>query len=276
MNQVDLLLNLACLALWITWRAKGFTAAPANAWTWMQQIGPPRNYRNGLLLALALLLLVRAWVYWQVGSQVNWVAVVNLAILQLPFKSLSLVRMLVYSFLAFGVLLVVFYMWLILLSLINTSLADSDPFQRRVRLHLGLLERLPLPLKLLFPLALVTVVWRLAFPALVELALMPPAHSSLQVWEQGVVLGLAAFLSWKYLLAAILLFYVLNSYLYLGNHPIWQFITATGRNLLRPLNWLPLRVGTIDLAPVVGMALTFLALQLGQQGLSDLFQQLPL
>jgi uncharacterized protein YggT (Ycf19 family) len=78
------------------------------------------------------------------------------------------------------------------------------------------------------------------------------------------------------LIAVVLLLHVVNSYLYLGNHAFWSFINATARNILAPLRWLPLRVGRVDLTPVVGIAVVLLGLGLGERGLTWLFSRLPL
>jgi uncharacterized protein YggT (Ycf19 family) len=50
------------------------------------------------------------------------------------------------------------------------------------------------------------------------------------------------------------------SYVYIGSSPLWDFITTTGRNLVAPLGWLPLRLGKFDFAPLVGVVLIFLLL----------------
>lgn len=91
-----------------------------------------------------------------------------------------------------------------------------------------------------------------------------------------MVLGLAAYLSWKYLLVAILLLHTVNSHVYLGANPFWNFVEVAARNLMRPVRWLPLRVGQVDFAPVVGIALVFLADEYGSRALTRLYQHLPL
>ena len=51
--------------------------------------------------------------------------------------------------------------------------------------------------------------------------------------------------------------------------------TMTGGNLLLPLRWLPLRMGKVDLAPVVGIAAVFFAGELAARGLTILYSKLP-
>ena len=48
--------------------------------------------------------------------------------------------------------------------------------------------------------------------------------------------------------------YVVSSYVYLGRAPLWNFVGGTARNLLRPVARLPLRMGKIDLVPVLALA----------------------
>jgi uncharacterized protein YggT (Ycf19 family) len=63
-------------------------------------------------------------------------------------------------------------------------------------------------------------------------------------------------LSLKDLLPALLLLYLLSSYVYLGENPVWGFITRTSQRLVGPLATVPLRLGKIDLAPLVAAGLS--------------------
>jgi len=83
-----------------------------------------------------------------------------------------------------------------------------------------------------------------------------------QLLAQAGLIGLGTYLDWKYLIAAILFLHLLGSYIYFGEHPAWNFINLTARNLLSPLRWLPLRFGKVDLLPLAGIALVILAPEL--------------
>ena len=87
------------------------------------------------------------------------------------------------------------------------------------------------------------------------------------------MIGLCAYLAWKFLLVALLLLHLLNSYVYLGNHPFWLFVNTSARRLLWPLTWLPLRFGRADFTPLAGIALVFFAGEYGPPGLTLLFQR---
>jgi uncharacterized protein YggT (Ycf19 family) len=98
-----------------------------------------------------------------------------------------------------------------------------------------------------------------------------PAHRL----EAALVIGLGGYLAWKYLAGALLALHLLNSYIYFGKHPVWAYVNAEARALLSPLRPVPLRVGKADFAPVVGIALVFLAAELAGRGLVLLYGKLP-
>ena len=74
---------------------------------------------------------------------------------------------------------------------------------------------------------------------------------------------------------ALLAAHVLNSYVYFGNSPVWNYVDVTARNLLWPLRWLPLSIGKADFAPAVAMALVWLIADYSASGLTRLYQHPP-
>jgi uncharacterized protein YggT (Ycf19 family) len=91
---------------------------------------------------------------------------------------------------------------------------------------------------------------------------------------QGAVIGLAAYLVLKFFLVAVFTLHVVNSYVYLGDLPLWNFVNVTARNLLRPIKWIPLRAGKIDFAPVFAIVIVLASAQLSQLALAQLYQKL--
>ncbi len=69
--------------------------------------------------------------------------------------------------------------------------------------------------------------------------------------------------------------HLLNSYIYFGKHPLWPYVNAEAQTLLSPLRAMPLRVGKVDFAPVVGIVLVFLLAELAGRGLVLLYGKLP-
>jgi uncharacterized protein YggT (Ycf19 family) len=184
--------------------------------------------------------------------------------------------MLLFSGLSFGVTLAVCYLWLLLLSIVNSRSTESDPLQKLVRLHLGRVDRWPWPVKSLLPLLISVLLWYLLSLFLARLNIILPASSRTHRLEQALVVGLGSYLSWKYLIGGLLALHLVGSYVYLGGQPLWSFVALTGRNLLAPLRWVPLRIGKVDFAPLIAIALVFFAAELARRGLTALYERLPL
>jgi len=280
MSLIDFILNLACLGLWLSWRSTSFDplvkTSAASLVGALKRAEPRRVRKWHYLAALAGLLVVRALLYWGIGSAVNWVPNLRLGAIAIFFRSDLLGRMLLFSGLSFVVTLIVCYLWLLLLSLVNQRVANEDPVLRLVRLHLGWIELWPWALKLLLPLFVAATAWLAINPLLTRFSLVQPAISGAHRLEQAAVIGLGAYLAWKYLIGGVLLLWLLTTYVYLGGGAFWNFVSLTGRNLLLPLRWAPLRIGKVDFAPVVAIAVVFFASEQAERGLTLLYARLPL
>lgn len=278
MLLLHFILNFVGLLLWVNWRGMGFKEYVPYRSTLVHTLRsaeprPTRRWRY--LLAIVALLYLRGMLYQQVGPALHWVPTIDLGVLTLPFRSDQPWRMLLFSGLTFLGVLTALHVWLLLLSLVNRSVPDTQPVQHLVRLHLGPLERWPAAAKLFIPLVAVPLLWLPAHPLLVANGILPTASGFRLVIEQGLVLGLAAFLFWKPLVIAILVIHLVNSYVHLGRSPLLDFISATARNLLVVLAWLPLQWRRIDFAPLLLAALVWLAGWGAERGLGTLFSKLP-
>lgn len=278
MGLIDFILNLAGLLLWLNWRSVRFDPlgkrTPATLIGTLRRAEPRRLRRWHLLAALGGLLLLRAGIYWQIGSAAHWTGTLNLSVITLSFRSDYFVRMLLFSIFSFGLTLGVFYLWLLLLSILAGP--EPLPFHRLVRMPLGGIDRWARGVKFLLPLIVTATFWWLASWLLAELQIIPKPVSTAQRFEESLVIGLSSYLTWKYLAGALLVLHLLNSYIYFGKHPFWGYVNAGAQTLLSPLRALPLRVGKADFAPVVGIALVFLATELAGRGLVFLYERLPL
>jgi uncharacterized protein YggT (Ycf19 family) len=261
MPLIDFILNLAGLLLWLNWCSAGFDSpvrTPATLVGTLRKAdsaGPRRWRFPAVLLGL---LWFRAWIYGVIVPAVNWTPSIDLGFITLSFRGDHPRIMLLFSLLSFGLALGVFYLWLLLLSLLNHRVPDTDPLQKLVRLHLGWVEGWPIPLKALLPFLVGGLLWLAVHPLLSLMSIIPAARSPAQLLEQAAFLGLAAYLAWKYLIVSILFLHLLNSYVFLGHHPVWNFVNTAARSLLLPLRWVPLRLGPIDFSSLVGIALVFL------------------
>ncbi len=279
LDLVDWLLNLLGLLLWVNWRAiarepLGVPRLSIASTLKHTEAKPPQRWIY--LAVLAALLLLRPLLYWLLGSALQWMPTLNLGAITLTFRSDYLGRMLLFSLASFALLLLIFHGWLLLLVMLNRRLPDLDSQHRLVRGLLGFPARWPLLLQLLLPFLVGSLLWWIVSLLLVYGGLLPPPASSQHAWQQAAVIGLCAYLTWKWLAVGLLLAHLVHSYVYLGRWPFWQYANQSARPLLRPLHWLPLRLGKVDFTPVAGMILILIAAQFATRGLHSLYRKLPL
>jgi uncharacterized protein YggT (Ycf19 family) len=279
LNVAGLLLNLTGLLLWLNWSSLSsdpfVKGAPTTLAGTVRRAEPRRMKGWHLLISLAALLFLRAVLYYLLGSAFNWTAHLHLNVISLAFRSDSLARMLLFSILSFGLVLAILYLCLLLLSLVNGRTPEADPLQKLVRLQLGPIDRWPWPVRLVLPLLIAVPLWLALSSLLVRQRIIGLTPMRLRV-EQGLVVGLGAYLPWTYLITGVVALYILASYIYFGNHSFWFYLEATGRNLLAPLRRLPLRLGKIDLAPFLLIVAAGLGGWFGGDGLTWLYARLPL
>jgi len=287
MGYVDFILNLAGLLLWLNWRSNRFDPlvkrTPATLMGTLRPAAPKRLRRWHLLALLAVLLLVRAVVYRVIGSQTNWSGELNLGCVVVWFSNNvprwgGLCHMLLFSLFSFGLTLGIFYVCLLPLSL----LAGPPPTHGLVKIPLGRIDDWPPWVKTLLPLLVTSMLWALSSWLLGRLQILPRVSPACR-FEQSLVLAASSYVLWQYPLSAILVLHLLNSYIYFGKHPFWHYVSVTAQTLLRPLKKIPLRLGRVDFAPLVGMILIFLAAFIAENGIKriklpgliEIYGQLP-
>lgn len=257
------------MLLWLSWRSVRLDpfhrGIPATLTGTVRRAEPLRLSRWHFLAGLGALLLIRAFFYGQIGPAVGWTPRLNLSIITPAFPLTRAGHVfyrsaLLFSLLSFILVLVAFYFWLLAVAVINRRVTDPDPLQKLLLLQLGRLARWPLFLQLALPFVVCGALWMLCHPLLIHVGVTSPVKSNGVLLEQGLVLGVALYLSLKFLLIAFLSAYVIVSYIYLGNSPLWEFVATTSRNMLSPLRHLPLQLGKLDLAPVIAIALLVLVL----------------
>jgi len=264
MGLIDLILNLAGVLVWLSWRSIRFDplvkTKPATLVGTLRRAEPNRLKGWQLLAGLAALLLLRALLYRHIGPEADWTPKLNLYFVVLAFRGDHLFPVLLFSLLSFGRILIICYFWLLTLVIINRRSAELDPLQRMLRLHLGPVARWPWLLQVLLPPVAITGFWLALHLLLLHLEVTGRVHSNAHLVEQGLLIGLALYFTLQYLLPVFLLLHLVASYVYLGSSAAWEFIGTTGRNLLAPLRWLPLRVARFDFAPLAAVLLILLLL----------------
>ena len=258
MDLIDFILNIAALLLWLSWRAALYdpltTATPATLAGTLRRAGPRPFRRWHFLLALAVLLLLRAEFYHLLGPALNWTATLNLGTTRLAFRCDARALMLLYAALSFGLGLGMFLLWLLVFSLLARGSETAPPI-RLARTQLGRFARWSTWKKLLLPLvAGFTIWWLLSWP-LSAWGLVPRSPTEGARLAQAALVGLGCYLAAKYVLVALLGLHLLHNHIYFGRHPVWNFVDLAARRLLRPLHFIPLRIGKVNLAPLVGIVL---------------------
>jgi uncharacterized protein YggT (Ycf19 family) len=259
MGLIDVILNLAGVLLWLSWRSLRFDplviTSPATLVGTLRRAEPQRLRGWQLLTGLAVLLLLRAVLYRQLGPAANWTPRLNLYFVVLAFRSDLWLPVTTYSVLSFARMLIVCYFWLLALAMINRRNAEPDPLLKMLRSQLGPAARWPWLVQLLLPFLLVIALWIALHPWLVHLEITNRARSNAHLAEQGILVGTALYFSLQYVLPVFLLLHLVSSYVYLGASPLWDFVGATARNLLAPVRQLPLRIARFDFTPVAGVIL---------------------
>ena len=260
----DFVLNLAGLLLWLLWRSAGFDPlrrTSASSLVGTLKRAEPRRWKSWHgPLSLIGLLAARALAYWQIGPGANWVPKLDLMVVVLAFRPDTFLSALVFSFLSFGRILLLFYLWLLMLTVLNRGTTDPDPFLKIIRQHLGGVARWPWPIQLTLPLLAAAALWFGFHPLLIHIGVTNHVRTNGHLLEQAFLVGVGFYFSLKYLLPVLLVAHLVATYVYFGNSPIWDFIATTSRKLLTPLRRLPLCYGKCDFAPLVGAVLLLLLL----------------
>ncbi|HEV2452682.1 MAG TPA: hypothetical protein VGY98_00375 [Verrucomicrobiae bacterium] len=271
MSWVDFILNIAGLLLWLNWRAGKVDPigrrTPATLVGTLRQAEPSRAQRWNLPLFLGALLFLRALLYWQIGSALRWAGTLNLGVISPAFFSDHFGRALLFSILSFLVALGILYSCLLLLSLLK----GPKPVQDFVRLQLGRIDDWPSGVKLILPFLVTGIGWWSLSWALASLQIVPQPVSPAARIAESFIISVQSYLIWKYPIAILLALHLLNNYIYFGRHPVWHYADVAAGTLLRPLKKLPLRIGKLDLTPVLGIAVVFLAAEFAARALRHLW-----
>jgi uncharacterized protein YggT (Ycf19 family) len=271
MGIVDLILNIAGVLLWLNWRSIRFDPlsrrSPATLMGTLRPAAPSKLRRWHFIAFIIVLLLLRAVIYRWLGSATgSTTTYLDFGAASQGFRLDYFVQDLAFSFLSFGRAMVILYIWLLFFSL----LAGPEPIHRLIKIPLGRLDECPRWLKILLPFLFTAVCW---WGVSWLLTRLPPqiATSAAQKFQSAVVIGLSSYLVWELPTCAVLFLYLLSSYVYFGKHPFWAYLDNIALKLLRPLKAIPLRLGRVDFAPVVGIALVFFLGQLLERALMWLY-----
>lgn len=273
MDLIHFILDIAALLLWLNWRGKSYdalaNATPATLAGTLRRAGQEPVRRWYFLVALLVFLPARAWLYQGLGGALDWNPQLNFIATRIAFKSdvyHFYDRMLIFSILSFVMTVAIFFLWLLLISILGRGLGDTQLPMRLARAHLGTVDRWPGLLKLLLPFVATASGWWGLSWALSYWGLMPhPANAGTR-FAQAALVGSGSYLSWKYPIVILLGLRLLHNHVYLGNNPIWTLVDSAAKRLLTPFRLLPLVLARIDFAPILGIALVWFLAQALESG----------
>lgn len=271
MAVLDTLLNLAALLLWLSWRGIGTEQASGPPGTLLANLRPAqrgRPGRHGYLFGLIGLLLGRAVFYRQFGPAFEWHPSWSPGAVSVVFRSDHFLRMLASSLLGFFWMMFGVWSSACLVAALHRPPNDKDALTREIRRQLGWVALLPAPVLLVLPSLMLTLAWMVLGWVAAYIGLVPALHGVRHLFQQAGVVGLGAVLIWRWLLTFVLILYFVNSYVFFGASPVWDFIHNTGARLCRPLSLL--RLGRLHLAPLVWLIVVWLAVAILDGGLPPL------
>lgn len=262
MAFINLLLDLVVLVLGLSVLGIGNRAPTHKAGTLLGNLKPAESRRTRSWKPVALLvalLFLRPFLYRLLSEVLGEIPSWNAIPASIPFRSDSFLRLLVFSWVSFLWTLIHFLCWVLLLSALSKACRDPANWSRFFEELAGPLVRWPLPVSLLLPGIAAGLLWLILRWPLHMIAIAPPPASPAALVEQSVLVGLGIWVSVRWLLGGLLLLRLINSYVYLGNHPFWDAVHQIGGVPLAPFRRLPLQFGKLDLSPLLATAALFLA-----------------
>ena len=271
MSLIDSILNIAGILLWLNWRSVAadpfITGTPATLSGTLRRAQPAKPNRWNYLAAIGVLLLLRAVLYRLIGPEVNWVPKLKLFFIDLGFHFGptffgSMGTAILFSLLSFLRVFLICYFWLLVLAAINRNSSSGNPIQKLIVLQLRALAHWPRFAQIIFPILLVAALWIIFHPLLVIANAANHVQTNLGLCVQGLLIGLAIVLTLKYLLVAILAVHLISSYVYFGRSALWDWVDMTAKNFLKVFKLSSVRAGKIDLAPIAGIVLVLVLLEI--------------
>ena len=274
MALLNLLLDLVALVLFLSGLGVGTRMPAHRAGTLLSNLKlaeSSRARRWPLFGGLAALLLIRPWIYAPLAEVTGWVPTWNPTPAAVPFRADFASRLLVYSAISFVWTLLQFLTWSLFAAVLARGTREPSAWSRFFQDMLGPLARLPTALLLFLPALFAAALWLGLSLPLQWLRLLPQEHSWRHPALQAVLIGAGAWVSGGWMICGLLLLRLVNTYVYLGTHPFWDFVHQVGGVALRPLEWLPARFGKLDLTALAGALVIGFATHLSELGLAHLY-----
>ena len=278
MELVNFLLNLLCWFLWAgAFVFPRYAVRSSQPLTLLSTLRsePPRSFSRIFFLgSLVLLLGLRGAAYWNFSPSNASLPAIDVGLLKVSLQPDSLSQMACYSFGSFAVFLYGYYLWVFGLSLTSRLKGRVDSIENLIDQQLGAFAMWHPGLKV----ALVGLVGGLLWVGLgfvlISLGALAENWNGWVLVAQSPVGAAAFWLRCLILVMLIIGVHFINSYVYLGEKPLWAYVDQTAKTYLTPFRKLPLLVVRFDVAPLLGGLAYWGLFCLGDWGLRLVFERL--
>ncbi len=277
MGFVDLILNILAVWFLVSWRMnanmreQGYHHSDLNYATGALVVAGRTSWWRYLKWML-IIILGRPFLYLWLGNYVHWYAVLKFVAVNVPFPPGNLSRMFLFSISGFLQALLVFYVCLLFLTFWNrdAGVSTSNQMVRCIHMMLGKIVYWPAACRLLLPMIVAIPLWFLYSNILMMCDVLPPQRMFLTIFRESLVMGLAVYVPWFYLMALLIFIHAVSIF-NLGTSPAWSYLHGITEKVLKPLYYLPLKFGKVDFVPVAGLGIVFLLSEYCQSWLMALF-----
>lgn len=259
--------------LWLSYRRIG--ADPTRpAGTLLGNLRPavPLPRRSWMsLVSLVLLLGLRPLLLAVVGAALDATPTWSPGPIVIAFRADAWGRLYLFSTVSFCWTGLTAFAVLLAFSWLCRGDPEMHPFGDFIVALIGPIARFPWPILVALPWLLGAGLWFGVGHLLAQEHLLPSVHSSITWLSESAIMGSAVWMPLRWALFFILVLQFLHNYVYLGEHPLWEFVQLMGRRLQKPFRWIPLEIGQMDLAPMVAGAIYLALGEVIQRLLSWLF-----
>ena len=253
MRWIDLFLNLVGIAFWLSWRASLHPVKTLGAGTLVSNLKPvetPATARWLNPVCLVLLIFGRPLLYGQLAPWTESSAAWNPGPVTVAFRDDVAGRLTFFSMLSFVWALLIWHAGVTLFSRL-ARLSDRGANLRWFQELGALPARWPLGVVLLIPTLAAAALWAVLAIPFASRGMIPALHGATGLGTQSLLIGVSVWMPSRWLLASLLLVRFVHDYVYLGDHPLWSWIRLATSPLIRPLSFLPVRIGRLDFTPVL-------------------------
>lgn len=260
MSVIDFILNLAAWILLVNssmqFGDRGDLHRPLTLLGTLKVPKPTIREAWVLFSAAVLIVFFKSLLLHYLGAPLDTTMHLNFLLLNVFFKTGSLVSMGWMGLASFLKFTLMAYIWVWVLWRISRK-DCAEQLVGSLKSGLGFIGRVHVVLQPILLIFLGMVGWVVLGLCFGTFGVLPTSIPlPLLIW-QSLWISISAWMGVYWLLLLLMIFYLIHSYVYLGSWEGWDWIEGMGDRLLLPLKKLPLQWARIDFAPLVFLLLNW-------------------